>query len=60
MFIVKYRAGGTLMRYKARLVAKGYTQMYGVDYLETFTSVAKINIVRILLSLTTNFGWDLQ
>ena len=43
-----------------RLVAKRYTQTYGVDYLETFTSVAKMNIVRILLSLAANYNWDLQ
>ena len=40
-------------------MAKGYTQSYGVDYQETFTSVAKLNIVRILLSLVANQDWPL-
>ena len=31
-----------------------------MDYLETFASVAKMNTVIILLSLTTNYNWDLQ
>jgi hypothetical protein len=39
---------------------KGYTQTYGIDYLETFAPVAKMNTVRVILSLVANFGWDLH
>jgi Reverse transcriptase (RNA-dependent DNA polymerase) len=42
------------------LVAKGYTQTYGIDYYETFPPVAKMNTVRILLSITVNNGWNLN
>ena len=59
VYTVKYKANETLERYKTRLVAKGYTQTYGVDYLETFALIAKMNIVKILLSLATNYNWDL-
>ena len=59
-FIVKYKVDRSLKWYKARLVAKGYTQTYGMDYLETFALIAKMNIIRILLSLATNHGWSLQ
>jgi Reverse transcriptase (RNA-dependent DNA polymerase) len=60
VYKIKYHSDGTIERYKARLVAKGYTQTYGIDYHETFTSVTKMNIVRILLSIAVNNGWTLH
>ena len=55
VFAVKFKSGGSLEQYKARLDAKEYTLTYGVDYQETFALVAKMNTVRILLSLVVNF-----
>lgn len=46
-------------RYKARLVAKGYTQTFGIDYQETFAPVAKMNSIRVLISLAANQGWPI-
>ena len=41
-------------------MAKGFNQTYGVDYLETFALVVKMNMVKVILSLTANHDWNLQ
>ena len=60
IFIIKYNSNGTLEWYKARLVTKGFTQTFGIYYLETFAPMAKLNIVRVLLSMKVNLDWPLQ
>ena len=41
------------------MVAKGYTKQYGSDYYDTFSPMAKIASVRLLLSMATMCSWPL-
>ena len=44
--------------YKARLVAKGCRQHYGIDYDETFSPVAMLKSIRIMLALAAYFDYE--
>ena len=59
VYKIKTRSDGTVDRYKARLVAKGFTQEYGIDYEETFASVARLSSVRTLIAVSTFQHWPL-
>nr|GEZ88761.1 hypothetical protein [Tanacetum cinerariifolium] len=46
---------GKVHTYKARLVAKGCTQTYGIDYQETFSPVADIRAIMILIAIAAYY-----
>jgi len=50
---------GVITRNKARLVAKGYNQEEGIGFEETFTPVARLEAVRLLLAFACMNGFKL-
>src|SRR3954469_632830 len=59
IFKRKTDADGNVTFYKARLVAKGFRQIQGVDYDETFSPVAMLKSVRIMLAIAAYFDYDI-
>nr|KYP69580.1 Retrovirus-related Pol polyprotein from transposon TNT 1-94 [Cajanus cajan] len=55
----KIGADGKVETYKARLVAKGYRQREGIDYDETFSLVAMLKSIQILLTIATYYDYEI-
>ncbi|GJU23485.1 retrovirus-related pol polyprotein from transposon TNT 1-94 [Tanacetum coccineum] len=59
VFRNKLDENGIVSRNKARLVAQGYNQQEGIDYDETYASVARLESIRILLAYACSLDFKL-
>jgi hypothetical protein len=57
---LKRNTKGEVVKHKARLVAKGYVQKQDIDFEEVFAPVARLDIVRLILAIAANRGWEMH
>jgi len=59
VFKLKLKPDGSVAKYKARLVAKGFLQQEGIDYIEVFALVARMETMRLVTVVASSKGWKM-
>ncbi|GJU41397.1 zinc finger, CCHC-type containing protein [Tanacetum coccineum] len=59
LFKKKTAMDGAVHNYKARLVVKGFTQTNGIDYEETFSPIADIRAIGILIYIAAFYDYEI-
>ena len=60
LYKVKHATDGSVEKCKAQFVARGFAQVEGVDYDETFASVARYSLIRVVISIVAVMGWKIH
>ncbi|KAK2417383.1 putative mitochondrial protein [Trifolium repens] len=59
IFKVKKNPDGSILKHKARLVARGFLQQQGIDYSEVYAPVARMETIRLVISIASSMNWSL-
>lgn len=57
VFQIKYDEKGNIQKYKVRLIARGFLQRKGINYSETYSPVANMTTIRVLIAVANHFKW---
>jgi len=60
VFRLKRKADGSIDKYKACLVVRGFTQIYGIDYYDTYSLVARLASFRFILAIAVCNDWEVE
>ena len=60
VFQIKCDSSGKILKYHARLVAQGFTQLYGIDFNETFAPVSRLSSIQTVFALAASNDWELH
>ncbi|XP_036148569.1 uncharacterized protein LOC105833689 isoform X2 [Monomorium pharaonis] len=55
MLTNKYQSDGCLQKRKARIVARGFSHRPGIDFDETFASVARLSSIRLVMAIAAHY-----
>ena len=57
VYKVKWDEHGAIIKHKARLIARGFVQREGIDFVEVFAPVVRMESVCLLLALAAAKDW---
>ncbi|KAL0299909.1 UNVERIFIED_CONTAM: Retrovirus-related Pol polyprotein from transposon TNT 1-94 [Sesamum angustifolium] len=60
IFKKKLKPDGSIDKFKAKLVAKGFKQKEGIDFFDTYSSVARLTTIRVLIGLASVYNLSIH
>ena len=60
LYKYKVNSFGEITKFKARLVAKGFSQVPGIDFLETYAPTPASSSIRLLVASAVQYDLDLM
>jgi hypothetical protein len=60
VFRLKRKVDGSIDKYKAHLVARGFTQIYGINYYNTYSLVMHLTSFCLILAIAACNNWEVE